>query len=498
MTKSINTIAIDNPAYGYDRELTFVGVLRKFFVDRNAFGENIGLSRGWNADTTARYVSDYERRLIPLMNSLFGVEKPIHSYSEEDFDLILEKLRDKYRYDDSTLLHYRHLLWAVYSAGFEHNLYPDNIFWYELADPAEQSEEDREYHRANTMTRLRKSFSPDEEVLIAKWFLSLDPKTVSGEDIGVCLMFFLGVRNNEACGANFASFHELAGYINVPVFDMLQSTQLGNNQLKAGGKTENAPRILPLFSMVYDFIIARRNFLEGLISSGNLVLPPEIESVEKLPVVCDGHNYTKRANSNKLTLSCRHLFAEIGINKSTLAFLHQVLLGQEFKDNRIDEKEPTAYLNRRNCGTHLYRLGLSEAEIQYWLGHNIEDPSLSRSDFSDPGLIHDLALKLQKHPFNVLLNTCAEETPLLNDHQLENNVFSAAGTLSYKVKTFHHDFIVDLQTIEPFQPISVSIESNDTFKLEITVSAQKNESLATIDICGKQQEIYRNKMGKPE
>ncbi len=36
-----------------------------------------------------------------------------------------------------------------------------------------------------------------------------------------------------------------------------------------------------------------------------------------------------------------------------------------------DRKDPTAYLFRRNFGTHLHILGLSEPEIEYVIAHDI-------------------------------------------------------------------------------------------------------------------------------
>lgn len=50
--------------------------------------------------------------------------------------------------------------------------------------------------------------------------------------------------------------------------------------------------------------------------------------------------------------------------------------------------------------THLYTLGLSTLESQYYMGHKMEGSSLKRSDFGDETFLHHIWKKLQKHPLN--------------------------------------------------------------------------------------------------
>ena len=493
MANSIEEIAVDHPGQGYDGELTFVGVLRKYFVEYDDFGKNIGISKSWHKNTPGRYISDYERRLIPVMDDLFGKEKPLHSYLEEDFERILDELNKRHHYDDRTLIHYRHILWIVYQAGFEHGLYADNIFWYDVNDPLDQDERTHEAGRVQMMTRLRKSFSPEEERRIITWFQSLDPETASGEDIGLLLMYFEGLRNNEACGANYGSIRTLSGYEDVPVFDMLQSTRIGSNQVKAGGKTGNAPRTLPLFDMLYDFLMRRKRFLENMISAGEILLPPEIRSVDQLPIVCVKNNYTVRATSRDLAIAGRKLFEEIGVSRSELALLYQMLLGQEFKDNLIDEREPTTYLFRRNVATHLYHLGFSAAEIQYWLGHNIEDANFSRNDFSDEHTIYNLAIAYREHPVRVWLETDSKETEILDEDYFNTEPASNMdNNVSYNVRAVHPAFIIDLRAEEPLQPITIQVNS-DEIGFAITVDATESHSayLETVDIKRQKQKTYK-------
>ena len=95
----------------------------------------------------------YLNRILPLLDP----NKPMHMYEEADFNGVLEQLWNIYHFSDSTLEHYRNLIWIVYKAGFESGLYPDNIFWGEVYDPSEHTDTENEEHRVRIRTRLRKS-----------------------------------------------------------------------------------------------------------------------------------------------------------------------------------------------------------------------------------------------------------------------------------------------------------------------------------------------------
>ena len=186
------------PGLAYDGTLTFSGILQSYFTIADATGQNIGISRGCNDNTAAQYRRDYQKRVLPLLSQLFGDEKPMHEFSAEDFELFLTELRRKHHYAEETIKHYRYLLRVAYYAGVDNNLYPDQIFWEEIYDNLNNPEQ-YEIHRAAAMTRIRKSFSIHEDIQLMLYFSSLEPTTASGEEIGLMLMYFLGLRNNEAC-----------------------------------------------------------------------------------------------------------------------------------------------------------------------------------------------------------------------------------------------------------------------------------------------------------
>ena len=388
------------PNEGYDGCETFASVLRTFFPRWCADGKAAGLPKNWSPATAEDYTMHYRDRILPLLDP----NKPLHAYEEADFNDVLEKLRDIYHFSDSTLEHYRNLLWIVYKAGFESGLYPDNIFWGEVYDPSEHTDKENEEHRIRVRTRLRKSLSREENLRILEWFHSLDPETASGEDVGLLIMYFVGARNNEACGMDYGHLYYLPKYPDLPLIDLIQTTQINSSRVKAGGKTGNAPRTLLGILPFVEFLQKRRAAIERKIASGEFALPEECEGkIEKLPVVCRGTSYGTRCSSKDLSAAGRKLFEQIGIRNGDLAELNQMLRSRLFQDADIDEKEVTTYLFRRNFATTLYGLGLTQSDIQYYLGHDVEDPDTARNHYTNKDKLLAIKAKLDWHPVYAVL-----------------------------------------------------------------------------------------------
>jgi len=455
-------IAPGKPSDAYDHTPTFVGILRKYFFEHDEHNNNIGISKDWGETTKENYLGQYNSRLIPTIDSIFGKERPMAEFTADDFEKILSELCRKYNYRDSTKQHYRHLMWVVYRAGFEHGHYEDRILWPDVIDLEGDDEDKKNEIRAKVMTKIRKSFDIDEEIAIVKWFLQLNPETASGEDIGLLFMFFAGFRGNEACGTDIRSVYVLDKYPEVPVVDMVQSTTIGKNATKAGGKTSNAPRTVPLLLSFFNFLKKRRDYLSRLVEMGTLQLPAGMKNVDDLPYVCKGHNYTTRATTDDLSKAGRSLFLRIGIEKNVLSVLHQILFSSEFATLQIEEKDPTTYLNRRNFVTHLKSLGFSDEEIQYLVGHEIENPDEDRNAFSDPDALRHLWLRLQMHPVNLLLNG---EQAAIKDYQLlspnEDSYVAVQELQLNSSSETSRDYCMIIKAGEPCQKISLKIVGED-------------------------------------
>lgn len=443
------------PGLASDGTKTFAGILQTYFSKKDCMGRNVGISCDWDDKYAAQFSRNYIRRILPVIVRLLGLQKPMHEYRAEDFDLILEELKRIHHYADSTLEEYRRLLLKVYKAGVLHKEYPDNIMW-DIPDE-ENEEEDQETNRVRVLTKLRKSFSVSEDLHILQWFSSLKPETAQGEELGLALMYFLGLRDNESCGASFGDFRVMKNHSDMAVFKMGNTTSLGSNLLKPGGKTSNAPRQLPIAMFLYHFIEARKKIVKNEIDAGRITLTKEVDCIDKLPVVCKGRNFSRRAHTADLSIAGRTLFEKMGISKSELQWLYDTVWSEDFKDSIIDEKDPTPYMFRRNTVTRMYHLGFEWKDIQYWIAHDIESVEEMRNYYSDEETLYELGKAYEKHPIFEILSTMREEaseslskTPT-NGHYYQLQ----AGRTS----------IVDIEAREPNMPITVSAKSKKPFSV---------------------------------
>lgn len=459
------------PGLAHDGGFTFAGVLQSYFTIKDVTGQNVGISRRWNDNTAAQYLRDYTERILPTISRLLGAQKPMHEYLESDFEAVLSDLKSQYHYAESSIMHYRHLLWSVYSMGVSQNLYDDNIYW-DISEDEDDAEK-KELNRAHSLTRIRKSLSISEDIRMLLWYSSLDPRTATGEDLGLALMYFLGLRGNEACGASFGDIRLMSNHQDMAVFTMGNTTNIASNILKASGKTGNAPRQLPLCKYVYHFLQKRKEWIQGELDAGRIILPQNIDSIDKLPIACKGSDITKRSETSNLSKSGRALFQKIGISKSELAVLHRVLLSVDFQDTVIDEKEPTTYLLRRNTATRHYHLGFDWEVIQYWIAHDIESPLLKRDFFSDEETLHELGKKYEQHPiFHILA--------ILNGESSLKTVRSPY-IASYSLDASRPQ-IIDIEANEPNQPVFISLNSESAFSVVQTEKESSNSTSSLITV----------------
>lgn len=470
------------PGLAYDGTLTFAGVLQSYFTIRDATGQNVGISRPWADETATQYLRDYTERLLPTMNKLFGNQKPMHSYLEQDFLDVLSELAQEHNYADSTTGHYRKLLWDVYKMGVKQNHYPDTIYWDELEDEEEDPEK-KEQHRARTLTRNRKSLGIPEELRMLRWFCSLNPKTAKGEEIGLALMFFEGVRDNEACGASFGDFRMMKNHPDMAVFVIGNTTKLNSNVKKPGGKTENAPRQLPLFMAIYRFLEKRKAWIQEEIDAGRLILPEGIHSVDELSPVCRGTNVLCGASTVNLSVAARQLFEKIGISKSEIGMLHKILLSTEFRDTELVERNPTAYLLRRNVATRQYTLGFEWENIQYWIAHSIESVMVKRTFFADEERLYAVGKAYEHHPlFEILSDMLGENAQQMQEISKESCTLEEKAT-----------YLVDIEANEPNTPIRVTVTSDKPFSIKRVDKDLRNPPAKEVSMLQKLRKAYWEK-----
>ena len=124
-------------------------------------------------------------------------------------------------------------------------------------------------------------------------------------------------------------------------------------------------------------------------------------SIDDLPICNVGYldlapdSCFKRCKADEVTEAAHRVFEKAGITSEQVAYL-DVELSEENAGIVLKEKEPTAYLLRRNFATQMHILGLSYAEMQYLMGHCVEDAYESRNGFVDSESIYSMYVKLSR------------------------------------------------------------------------------------------------------
>lgn len=385
-----------------DGKFTFAGVLTTYWDQVKEF---------WRAESTQKhYINDYERYILPELETC-----SLEACLREDFDRIVEKLPLKKAEEglvcnDTTIRHMRHIMRRVLKVAAENNIC-DDVLWGTEYDVSE-SQEDAELFK-DEYVKLRKSLTIQEEIHVAKAVLT-DPEQPS-ESFGLALMFCLGLRNNEACGADFGDIHPFGCDPSQSALWVYKSTEKGTNIQRYSGKTRNVSRIIPLPASLQDLLEKRRAFLERRAtessSSSDLSQEQVKAEVDAMPIVGLGNSFRERCSAPILTKAGTALLRKAQLEQEMLSLIDRDIRKPGRTEEGIAEKDPTAYLFRRNLGTHLYLLGLEESEIQYILGHDIEDDNDERSFFRNEEKLYPIAKKMALRPIvNPIIDT--PETPI--------------------------------------------------------------------------------------
>lgn len=364
------------------KALTFAGTLV-------AHWNTIAQGCGWSANTQLQYVSDYNNHILPYIPQ----HKALQDLSLEEAEAFLLHTSG---YAEITVRHYRHLVRVVLQAGLSKNDYEELIQGSALTLSAPKDDAQRA-----KFYRIRKSLSIPQRICLLQHFLS-EPAALSGEDAGLFLMFLCGLRNNEACAMNYEDLHDIPESTQKCLW-VYKSTSEKSSALKASGKTENANRYLPVPMLVVRFLERRRHYLQDLIDNGQL--KGAVKSAGSLPIACHATNYTSRCQADDLGRAAKKLFRNLpDFDMQTLSILdeeaHRMETEGESKD--VAEKSPTAYLFRHDYATTIHCLGLTEAEIEYCIGHKMERTEASRNDYSSPDFLKEISRKLEFHPLNQL------------------------------------------------------------------------------------------------
>ena len=455
---------IHHPDHQYDSisPLTFCGALEEEYWE---------IAHNWNVDTQKKNERTYENIILPALKN--HNDKSISDYTLDDYDEALQSIKEKgyltaqgikRTYSESTIKAFQNLIYYVvfYAA---HAGYCENVLWGTRLQLEVRTVEDEVIER----TKLKKSLTINQEKRFT--INLLEDKNLTGERIGLLLMLGCGVRNAEACGLNYGDFRFLDHHEDIYVLWIYKTTKPGTSDLQAGGKTWNTGRIIPVPDKIVDILMARKEQVKDILRS----LQRDEKEVDTMPIVNKGYlsvdSFDQRAGGYDLSMAAHPLFSEAGIEPEELAYIDREL-NEEGQSEVVNEKDATAYLLRRNFATHLHIEGLTIAEIQYIMGHDVEDAYESRAEFVDSDRIYQIALKMQKRP---ILNNC----PLDTSGKRINNILCKEGIRAI------------IQSYEPFQPLRIDLRTvNGKFDGAVLINSISSEYKRNIDISAQYRDAY--------
>lgn len=449
-----------------DGEMNFIGAAHKYFDQ---------FTDGLLTETKDTYIQRYENYIFPYINPA----KPVSEYSDEAIADILIVVKERSGYKEISIdTNLRHLIYDPCECYFKDpaNMTEDNLWGSAYRFNADNANDDAD---AKELT-IRKSFTVEEEKRAAA--ILNGPETDLGEYFGLAFMFYMGTRNNETCGVNYGDIKQMTEYPECEYVQIYETVKLKSNELKAGGKTYNAPRRLPLMPVLKDLLHKRMKYIESKITfpyqdeNGNVY-----QSILDLPIACCGQNYTRRCKSDDLSKAGREfLHAGLRMHESEVSGLSYYIQQTAGTMDDLQEKDVTTYLLRRNMATHLYTCGFSMQDSQYYMGHCIDGTDLNRSDFSDEEYLHSLYIKLLRHPLNAIENL---QEHLKRDAENSTTILDTASVIysienkengSSLVKITNHEIDDPIQLrVRGMMPEIIVCEEPAASKLEKEINISK-------------------------
>lgn len=377
------------------------------------------IDRNWNQNTQEEYEKIVKTKIVPNVANHDMI--PIHSYTYADFMKVLDGIeqtgkKNAERYEQETLDKYRHIIVTLIKVASQKENF-QNVFDFAVeSDGAEETMQTR-IEQMQRIWLTPKSLTVVQEQKIGK-YIQEAIRQQRGEAIALLLMFAFGLRNAEACGVNFGNIFEMKEYPGHYYLMIPQTTQIHSNVLKPSGKTYNTARSIPIpSSLLGVFRQLQEDRLEKLRHDG------KDKDVDDLPIAYRRGNIYVRCSADDVYEAAKEMFSALGMRHEIRVvgqYIQQDFSAATEDSTDLDEfalieKDPTAYLLRRNFATHLAILQLSEAQISYVMGHVIMDPQTKRRDFVDERELYNIKMKLDERPY--IYFTAAEPMVITEDEQ---------------------------------------------------------------------------------
>lgn len=365
-----------------DGRATFAGVYRMLFPQ-------LCLQRKLSPKTAENYDAVMARQVLDAFD-----QKPFENLDEEDFLQIWKKLlkRDLAQYairDASIVIRglmdlafklklTQTILWGVPAFG----LGEDSGKYISSLRKFEESDEGTKY--AQLGVRIRRTISLETELKLV-YNMLLDCE-IHGELFAALFMIFLGVRTSEATAFSWKHFCEVSpGYWAMVRYEI---SNKDSRETVAGGKTNNAFRLIPVPRFLVELLQKRKKFLQETFPGRDL---------RDLPIACKGENYDVRCTQRELNQCMKYQYMLAGVQEELLFYAMDAM--RNHPEVSVDcEKSATAYLGRHQFATAMVSCGLNLGDIYGVMGHKMEDENVEKADYCNPEQFRLLADKMSRRP----------------------------------------------------------------------------------------------------
>lgn len=373
-------------------KLTFYGVLDKYF-------EQIGDRYHLCTKTRISYAGEYERYILPRVN-----DRPLENYSAEDFEQIIHDINNEGKgFAKTTLQHYRLLITRVIDVAVQEE-HMKNPLWGVDFDETLTPEQIEKREKKT----LPKSLAPIQISAISEEIYH--SACESGRRIGLMSMLESGARPKEVTGASYGDVKKMRLLDSCSTMAIHSSTIKQSRKRKNKLKTKNGYRTAILGPRATNIIKQKKLALNNIdVLQVESDIPDGLEITDILPLACGNEDPSVPCASPDMTKEFRHLLRDVNYGEEDYIAAQRIAESDEFQEAEklatptelgfAIEKDPTSYITRRHFCTDLHIVGCSPDEIQYAMGHKIENTAIDRRDFRNEDRITALAEKMLKRPF---------------------------------------------------------------------------------------------------
>ena len=369
-----------------DQKLTFFGVLVKYY-------DEIGKKYSLSPNTNEQYAKQCEKYIIPRLN-----DRPLENYSAEDLDKVILDIRSsESRCAEATVQIYRRHILRVIEMAVGYEGMRDPLFGVVFMPPTTPK------HVENSEKKtLPRSLTVQQQCAIGKAIYS---SAEEGKNIDLMVEFEAGLRPKETAGLSFGDFVYQDGF----GVAALHNSTIGQGHTRhTKMKTKNSYR-KAIFSEKASKIIAKHRYkICDLLSTCTVGDYDHTLEISNTPIAGMDDNPTMPRSSVQVSKDYRALLRDIGFDEDDYLAACRIVASEEFSEAEkhatpeelgfAKVKSPTVYINRRQICTDMHIVGCTPEEIQYLMGHKIENPAVDRRYYNNGDELKKLADKLNKRP----------------------------------------------------------------------------------------------------